>query len=127
MDSTAITYDPVTRDYALHLAGDLVGYARSAHEGRIVLDQLVFNQLQHDSSADTPPLTSADLWALRCISRAAFYDELASYSDAQLIAASAAFAIYAHDQLGLTALTAAQILACWRRRLAEQVDVSSNL
>lgn len=37
-----IIFDRVTRDYALYLDGELVGFARSYHEAEITLDQLVF-------------------------------------------------------------------------------------
>lgn len=37
-----IVYDRDTRDYAMFLDGELVGYARTYHEAEITLDQLVF-------------------------------------------------------------------------------------
>jgi hypothetical protein len=37
-----IVYDRETRDYALYLDGELVGFARTYHEGEVLLDQLVF-------------------------------------------------------------------------------------
>jgi hypothetical protein len=37
-----IVYDRETRDYAMYLDGELVGFARNYHEAEITLDQLVF-------------------------------------------------------------------------------------
>lgn len=37
-----IVYDRITRDYAMYLDGELVGFARTYHEAEITLDQLVF-------------------------------------------------------------------------------------
>lgn len=37
-----IVYDRETRDYAMYLDGELVGFARTYHEAEIILDQLVF-------------------------------------------------------------------------------------
>lgn len=37
-----IIYDRETRDYAMHLDGELVGFARTYHEAEVTLDQLVF-------------------------------------------------------------------------------------
>jgi hypothetical protein len=42
-----IAYDPETRDYAMYLDGQLVGFARTYHEAEITLDQLVYDQLTH--------------------------------------------------------------------------------
>lgn len=41
-----IVYDRETRDYAMYLDGDLVGFARTYLEAEITLDQLVF-ELMH--------------------------------------------------------------------------------
>lgn len=38
----SIQYDRETRDYAMRLDGELVGFARTYHEAEITLDQLVF-------------------------------------------------------------------------------------
>jgi hypothetical protein len=43
-----IIYDRTTRDYALYLDGELVGFAGSYHEGEIKLDQLIYARLAHD-------------------------------------------------------------------------------
>lgn len=40
-----IIYDPETRDYAMYLDGELVGFARTYQEAEITLDQLVFELL----------------------------------------------------------------------------------
>lgn len=37
-----IVYDRTTRDYAMYLDGELVGFARTYHEAEVTLDQLVF-------------------------------------------------------------------------------------
>jgi hypothetical protein len=37
-----IVYDRETRDYAMFLDGELVGFARNYHEAEVLLDQLVF-------------------------------------------------------------------------------------
>ncbi len=37
-----IVYDRETRDYAMYLDGELVGFARTYHEGEVTLDHLVF-------------------------------------------------------------------------------------
>ncbi len=40
-----IVYDPETRDYAMYLDDELVGFARTYHEAEVTLDQLVFELL----------------------------------------------------------------------------------
>lgn len=37
-----IVYDRETRDFAMYLDNELVGYARTYHEAEVTLDQLVF-------------------------------------------------------------------------------------
>ena len=37
-----IKYDQETRDYAMFLDGELIGFARTYHEAEITLDRLVF-------------------------------------------------------------------------------------
>ncbi|MEI8307712.1 MAG: hypothetical protein WCF99_11690 [Chloroflexales bacterium] len=37
-----IVYDSETRDFAMYLDGELVGFARTYHEAEITLDLLVF-------------------------------------------------------------------------------------
>jgi hypothetical protein len=37
-----IVYDQETRDFAMYLDGELVGFARTYYEAEIALDQLVF-------------------------------------------------------------------------------------
>lgn len=40
-----IRFDRETRDYAMYLNGELVGFARSYHEAEVTLDQLVYELL----------------------------------------------------------------------------------
>lgn len=42
MYEKAIIYDPETRDFAMYLDGELVGFARTYQEAEVTLDQLVF-------------------------------------------------------------------------------------
>ena len=37
-----IVYNRETRDYAMYLDGELVGFARTYHEAEVTLDQLIF-------------------------------------------------------------------------------------
>lgn len=37
-----IVYDRESRDYAMYLDGELVGFARTYHEAEVTLDQLCF-------------------------------------------------------------------------------------
>src|SRR5688572_4667930 len=46
-----IVYDPETGDHAMYLEGELIGFARTAHEAQTTLDQLVLELLSHRSSA----------------------------------------------------------------------------
>ncbi len=45
-----IVYDRETRDYAMYLDGELVGFARTYHEGEVTLDQLVFELITADAA-----------------------------------------------------------------------------
>ena len=40
-ERTAITYDPATGDYAMHLDGALIGFACTPHAGEIALAELI--------------------------------------------------------------------------------------
>lgn len=40
-----IIYSPETRDYAMYLDDELVGFARTYHEAEVTLDQLVYELL----------------------------------------------------------------------------------
>ena len=40
-----IVYDRLSRDYAMYLDGELVGFGRTYHEAEVTLDQLVFELL----------------------------------------------------------------------------------
>jgi hypothetical protein len=42
MYEKAIVYDPETRDFAMYLDGELVGFARTYQEAEVTLDQLVY-------------------------------------------------------------------------------------
>jgi hypothetical protein len=37
-----IAYDRESRDYAMYLDGELIGFARTYHEAEVTLDQLCF-------------------------------------------------------------------------------------
>lgn len=43
-----IVYDRETRDFAMYLDGELVGFARTYHEAEVDLDSLVFDLLSHE-------------------------------------------------------------------------------
>ncbi|NTW04172.1 MAG: hypothetical protein HGA19_23375 [Oscillochloris sp.] len=45
MYEKTITYDPETRDFAMYLDGELVGFARTYQEAEVTLDQIVFELL----------------------------------------------------------------------------------
>ncbi len=45
MHKKEIVYDRETRDYAMYLDNELIGFARTYHEAEISLDQLVFELL----------------------------------------------------------------------------------
>ena len=121
-----ITYDRATRDYAMHLDGELIGFARTYHEAEITLDRLVYELLSSDYRPSPAPAftprTSAELWDLRSSDEAAFYAELASYSDAQLAAAAEAFAVFAQQALGTSSATGVRILTIWQRKLPQQAS-----
>jgi hypothetical protein len=40
-----IVYDSETRDFAMYLDGDLVGFARTYQEAEVTLDELVYELL----------------------------------------------------------------------------------
>lgn len=50
-----IVYDRESRDYAMYLNGELVGYARSYSEAEIALDNLVFEILSRTPAPAKPP------------------------------------------------------------------------
>lgn len=43
-----IVYDRLTKDFAMYLDGELVGYGRTYHEAEVLLDQLVFDLMSHN-------------------------------------------------------------------------------
>jgi hypothetical protein len=63
MERKEIVYDRDTRDYAMYLDGELVGFARTYHEAEVTLDQLVLERISHQVSNPTPPVTSASTTA----------------------------------------------------------------
>jgi hypothetical protein len=44
-----IVYDRETRDFAMYLDGELVGFARTYHEAEVELDRLVYDLLSHNT------------------------------------------------------------------------------
>lgn len=54
MYDKSIQYDRETRDYAMRLDGELVGFARTHHEAEITLDQLVFELMSSYRKYDGP-------------------------------------------------------------------------
>lgn len=55
-----IVYDRETRDYAMYLDGELVGFARTYHEAEVTLDQLVYELLSHAMPAQDNEVQDAD-------------------------------------------------------------------
>lgn len=53
MYEKAIVYDPETRDFAMYLDGELVGFARTYQEGEETLDELVYSLLNRDAAETT--------------------------------------------------------------------------
>mgnify|MGYP006946108090 CR=1 FL=1 len=51
-----IVFDRESRDYAMRLDGELVGYARTYHEAEITLDELVFELLSSGATATATQL-----------------------------------------------------------------------
>ena len=50
-----IIYDSETRDFAMYLDGELVGFARTYQEAEITLDQLVLELSQSDYDREYVP------------------------------------------------------------------------
>lgn len=48
-----IVFDRETRDYAMYLDGELVGFARTYREAEITLDQLVFELISGQMFRDS--------------------------------------------------------------------------
>jgi hypothetical protein len=46
-----ICYDRETRDFAMYLNGELVGYAATYHEAEMALDQLVYARMTRGVAA----------------------------------------------------------------------------
>lgn len=49
-----ICYDPETRDFAMYLDGELVGFARTYQEAEVTLDELIVELLTNTSYFDEP-------------------------------------------------------------------------
>lgn len=49
-----IVYDRETRDFAMYLDGELVGFASTYHEAEVALDRLVFDLMAHNLPAEQP-------------------------------------------------------------------------
>lgn len=45
MHNKEIVYDPETKDFAMYLDGELVGFARTYQEAEATLDELVYELL----------------------------------------------------------------------------------
>jgi len=58
-----IVRDAESGDYAMYLDGELVGFARTAHEGETTLDELIYSRLAHR------PLTKAETLAADMVAR----------------------------------------------------------
>lgn len=54
MYEKSIRYDRETRDYAMYLDGELVGFARTHHEAEVTLDQFVFELMSAAPVVTTP-------------------------------------------------------------------------
>jgi hypothetical protein len=66
MYDKSIAYDYETRDYAMRLDGELVGFARNYHEAEIALDLLVYEMLSDGHFASATELDGgSDLDAIR--------------------------------------------------------------
>lgn len=48
MYEKSIVYDAETRDFALYLDGELVGFARTYQAGEVLLDEIIFELLNGD-------------------------------------------------------------------------------
>jgi hypothetical protein len=51
-----IRYDRKSRDYAMYLDGELIGFARTHHEAEVTLDQVAFDRLTHGDCATATEL-----------------------------------------------------------------------
>jgi hypothetical protein len=55
MYHTEIVYDRETREYAMYIDKELVGYARTYHEAELTLAQLVFELIHSGPFHGDPP------------------------------------------------------------------------
>lgn len=54
-----IVYDRETRDYAMYLDSELVGFAKTYHDGEVALDQLVFELISGEAFRTAVPVEAA--------------------------------------------------------------------
>jgi hypothetical protein len=64
-----IAYDRETKDYAMRLDGELVGFARTFHEAEVTLDQLVFELLTSGITRSATELDGAQPEAINWTDR----------------------------------------------------------
>ncbi|GAA5528935.1 hypothetical protein [Herpetosiphon gulosus] len=84
----AIRYDRLTKDFALYLNGELIGYASSYSEGESRLNELVYEMLRRASHADISDLTPEDAEvALEVVT--ALADEEAATDSAEVVTVEA--------------------------------------
>lgn len=50
-----IQFDRQTRDYAMYLDGEFVGYAPNYHSAEVQLDQMIFDALIYSVVYESPP------------------------------------------------------------------------
>ena len=46
-----IRYDRETRDYAMYINGEVVGYAPNYHDAEVRLDAIVYDMLRHQPAS----------------------------------------------------------------------------
>lgn len=115
-----IVYDRETRDYAMYLDGELIGFAGTYHAAEVALDQLVFTLLSCDDTTNSPSEECVqELYFLYARDSEAFYTILAGYTPAQRFLHAQAFAAYAAT-LGKPNHTTGAVLAQWARNLANR-------
>ena len=103
----SIIYDPESGDHAMYLDGELIGFARTAHEAQTTIDQLVLELLSHRSSAlpivpipPAFPLPPLETIVESLIILAAHDDEPTIYAEAcQQLAAGVTIVAAGEDRL----------------------------
>lgn len=56
-----IVYDKESRDFAMYLNGELVGFARTHHDAEVTIDELVHSTLTHAAPEPAPVTDTSDL------------------------------------------------------------------